>query len=115
MPTTTGFKFGDVVLVTFPFTSQTGQKQRPAAVISSAAYHRQRPDVILLAITSQVRPKLGFGEALVQDWQAAGLLKPSVLKPVLLTAEKTIVRKTLGKLQTADQQALRKIIDTIIG
>jgi mRNA interferase MazF len=115
MPTTTGFKFGDVVLVTFPFTSQTGKKQRPAAVISSSAYHRQRPDVILLAITSQVRPKLGFGEALVQDWQAAGLLKPSVLKPVLLTAEKTIVRKTLGKLQTADQQALRKIIDTIIG
>lgn len=115
MPTTTGFKFGDVVLVTFPFTDQTGQKQRPATVISSTAYHRQRPDVILLAITSQVRPKPAFGEALVQDWQGAGLLKPSVLKPVLFTAEKAIVRKTLGRLQAADQQALRKIIAAIIG
>ena len=115
MPTTTGFKFGDVVLVTFPFTNQTGQKQRPAVVVSSAAYQRQRPDVILLAITSQVRAKPAFGEALVTDWQSAGLLKPSVLKPILFTAEKTIVRKTLGRLQTADQQALRKVIETILG
>lgn len=115
MPPTTSFKFGDVVLVSFPFTSQQGTKQRPAAVISSAAYQRQRPDVILLAITSQVRPQLGFGEALVADWQGAGLIKPSVLKPVLLTAEKKLVRKTLGRLQTADQEALRKLLGVILG
>ncbi len=115
MPTTTGFKFGDVVLVSFPFTSQAGTKQRPAAVVSSSAYQRSRPDVILLAITSQVRPVPGFGEAPVADWQGAGLLKPSVLKPVLLTAEKKLIRKTLGKLQSADQEALRKVLQSILG
>lgn len=115
MPPTTGYSFGDIVLVNFPFTNQVGQKQRPATVISSAAYQRQRPDVILMAVTSQVRPSLGFGEALVQDWQGAGLLKPSVLKPVVFTAEKTIVRKVLGRLKAQDQQALRKIIETIFG
>lgn len=115
MPTTTGFRFGDVVLVSFPFTSQAGVKQRPAAVVSSAAYQKSRPDVILLAITSQVRARPGFGEALVVDWQGAGLLKPSVLKPVLLTAEKTLIRKTLGTLQAADQAALRKVLQSLLG
>ncbi|MDT0498959.1 type II toxin-antitoxin system PemK/MazF family toxin [Algiphilus sp. W345] len=115
MPTTTGSSFGDVVLVAFPFTDQSGTKQRPAVVVSSSAYQRQRPDLILLAITSQVRPRLGFGEALVQDWQGAGLIKPSVLKPIVFTAEKSIVRKTLGRLTAQDQQALSKVLGTIIG
>jgi mRNA interferase MazF len=31
----TGYNFGDVLLVPFPFTDQTDTKQRPAVVISS--------------------------------------------------------------------------------
>ena len=115
MPTTTGYSFGDVVLVSFPFTDQAGAKQRPAVIVSFAAYQRSRPDVILLAITSQVRPVPGFGEAMVQDWQGAGLLKPSVLKPVIFTGEKSLIRKALGKLKAPDQQALRKVLANIIG
>jgi len=38
----TAYSFGDVVLVPFPFTDQTGNKKRPAVVVSSAAYHRTR-------------------------------------------------------------------------
>jgi mRNA interferase MazF len=49
----TAFEFGDVVLVRFPFTDQTAAKQRPAVVISSEAYHRARPDIVIMAITSQ--------------------------------------------------------------
>jgi len=115
MANTTGFEFGDVVLVVFPFTNQQGSKQRPAVVVSSAAYQQARPDVILMAITSQVRPQLGFGEALVKDWQGAGLLKPSLLKPIVFTAEKTLIRKTLGRLTPDDQKTLRSVIETIMG
>lgn len=114
MPTTTGSSFGDVVLVSFPFTDQRGSKQRPAVVVSSAAYQRQRPDVILMAVTSQVRAAPAFGEAALKDWQGAGLLKPSVLKPILFTAEKSLVRKALGRLKADDQAALRKVLATIL-
>jgi mRNA interferase MazF len=62
MPTMTAYNFGDVMLVPFPFSDQTTTKQRPAVVISSTAYHQARPDVILLAVTSQVRASLGVGE-----------------------------------------------------
>ena len=38
MQPTTGYSFGDVVLVPFPFTDQAGTKKRPAVIISNAAY-----------------------------------------------------------------------------
>ncbi len=69
------------MLVRFPFTDQRGGKQRPAVVISSAAYNQARLDIILMAVTSQIRAKVGFGEVAIQDWQSAGLLKPSAIKP----------------------------------
>ena len=33
------FDFGDVVLVPFPFTDQSGTKRRPAVIISLAGYN----------------------------------------------------------------------------
>ncbi len=81
----TGYEFGDIVLVPFPFTDQSATKRRPAVVISSQVYHRVRPDLIIMAVTSQ-RPTTGsVGEVDVRDWREAGLLKPSVIKPVLTT------------------------------
>jgi mRNA interferase MazF len=47
----TGFAFGEVLLVPFPFTDQQGIKQRPAVVVSSRAYNVNRPDVLIMAIT----------------------------------------------------------------
>lgn len=115
MPTTTGYEFGDIVLVPFPFTDQSTTKQRPAVVISSAAYQRERRDLIILAVTSQVRPAATVGETQVKDWKQAGLLKPSVMKPVIATIERRLVRKRLGKLSTEDQRSLRTAIEQIIG
>ena len=115
MQNMTSFEFGQIVLVRFPFTDQHGSKQRPAIVISSTAYNQTRPDIILMAITSQIRTKPGFGEAMVEGWKAAGLLKPSVIKPVVFTAEKSIIRKTLGKLEEKDCNNLKTIIETVIG
>jgi len=114
MPITTGCEFGDVVLVPFPFTDQTTTKKRPV-VVSSDAYHRDRPDVILMAITSQVRSAAGVGEITVQRWKEAGLLKPSVLKPLLATVEKGLLIRKLGKLEEQDRDALRSTLKTILG
>jgi mRNA interferase MazF len=68
-----------------------------------------------MAITSQVRPPLAFSEALVADWQAAGLIKPSELKPVFTTIEQRLVIRTMGRLSAADAKALREVIADVIG
>ena len=67
MPPTTSYSFGDVVLVPFPFTDQSGSKKRPAVIVSSAAYNQQRPDLVLMGITSQVHSSLALGEVQVVD------------------------------------------------
>ena len=109
------FEFGDILLVPFPFTDQTTAKQRPAVVVSSSAYHRDRPDLILLAVTSQVRPANKVGEAAVTKWKEAGLIKPSVLKPLLTTIERGLIRRKLGSLTEQDRGALRTVLREIIG
>jgi mRNA interferase MazF len=110
----TGYSFGDVVLVPFPFTDQTETKKRPAAVVSSAAYHRERNDLILLAVTSQVRSELGIGEAPVTGWREAGLIKPSILKPILFTLTRSLIVKRLGRLSGTDRKALQECLSTIL-
>ena len=84
----TGCEVGDVILVPFPFTDQMDTKKRPAVVVSSAAYHRARIDLIVVPTTSQIRSSTAFGEVLVPDQKTAGLIKPGVIKPVITTIER---------------------------
>lgn len=53
----TPFEFADIILVPFPFTDQSTTKKRPAVVISSKAYNTKRPDLIIMAMTSQIKPR----------------------------------------------------------
>jgi len=115
MPPTTGYSFGDIVLVPFPFTDQSATKRRPAVVVSNERYNRERPDLIIMAVTSQAQPAGSLGEVQVKDWQAAGLLKPSVVKPVITTIEQPLVLRRLGRLKEGDQAALRRAIAAILG
>lgn len=108
------YDFGEVVLVPFPFSNQSAVKQRPAVVVSSAAYNFARPDVVIMAITSQLRVPAGFGEVSISDWQAANLLKPSVIKPVFATVEQGLVIRKLGVLPAQDQSALRSAIAVML-
>jgi mRNA interferase MazF len=112
MPPTTGYSFGDVVLVAFPFTDQSASKKRPAVVVSSDAYNARRPDIVLMAITSQLGPRLAFGESSVTEWKKAGLIKPGIVKPILTTIEKKLVLKRLGRLPPVDQKALRQVLQS---
>lgn len=115
MPPTIGYRFGDVVLVPFPFTDQSGLKRRPAVVVSSAEYHVQRRDLMIMAITGQIHPRPLLGEFTVADWKKAGLLAPSVVKPVVTTIERRLVLKRLGQLQQADLRSLRATLGAIFG
>jgi mRNA interferase MazF len=108
------YSFGDILLVPFPFTDQTSTKKRPAVVISSNDYNQQKLDVIIMAITSQIILPLTLGELEIADFSAAGLIKPSVIKPVMSTIEKSLVIRKLGQLQNSDCQNLKNMIKTIL-
>lgn len=109
------FEFGDVVLVPFPFTDQTTSKKRPAVVVSSSDYQLHRSDLVLMAVTSQLRPSPFYGELVIQEWANAGLVKPSVIKPVIATLHAKLVLAKRGKLQAPDLDALRSLLREILG
>jgi mRNA interferase MazF len=111
----TDYDFGDVVLVPFPFTDQTTTKKRPAVVVSSAVYNRARPDFVLMAVTGQIKPSASFGGVAVTQWKEAGLLKPSVIKPIFTTVEKGLVLKRLRRLRKKDRQALQEAVLSVLG
>ncbi|MBK9313876.1 MAG: type II toxin-antitoxin system PemK/MazF family toxin [Acidobacteria bacterium] len=109
------YKFGHVILVTFPFTDQSGSKKRPAVIVSSDAYNRIRRDLILMAITSQFRKPSVLGDIKISEWKKSGLLKPSIIKPVMVTIEHSLVIKSLGQLEPVDCQLLRDTLRLILG
>ena len=68
-----------------------------------------------MAVTSQLRANPVLGEVWIQDWKAAGLLKPSAIKPVFATLEQALVIRSLGALEPADREALRQAVAQMLG
>lgn len=111
------FKYGDVVLIGFPFTDLSGIKQRPALVISSNWYNDKGNDIILAAITSHITSKTERDEYLlsIADQKIAGLPKQSIVKlGKLVTIDQRLIRKKLGNISSITQSHIRNIIHEII-
>jgi mRNA interferase MazF len=49
----------------------------------------------------------------IVDWQGANLLKPSVIKPIVMTVETKLIHKPLGVLQEGDRQLLQRLLKDI--
>jgi mRNA interferase MazF len=113
----TSFERGQVVLLTFPLTGQSGIKRRPAVVLSSRLYNDTRRDYIVAPITSNVLSRQAVDTVLV-NWSAAGLIKPSVVKGILGMVEQQLVSRQLGDLTLANLTAVTRtfalILDTNI-
>lgn len=99
------FSRGDVVLVSFMFSEETGAKRRPAVLLTSEAYQRGRQEVIAAAITSNTDRML-VGDFLIDDWQDAGLLFPSVATGVIRTIKQGMITRVLGRLSHRDMDAV---------
>ena len=99
------YKFGDIVLLEFPFTSGLGSKKRPALVIIDV----NDGDVVVARITSRI-VNTDF-DVIINDWRAAGLLTPSIVRlHKIATLELTLVNRKIGELSTATLQNVRQNI-----
>ena len=93
-------KPGNIVLVNFQ--GATGIKRRPAVVVSTDLYHRERPDVILGVISTRVDSAHSPTDYLLKDWKSAGLHKESVFRAYLGTYEQHLFSSVVGKLSDRD-------------
>jgi len=101
----TGYSRRDVVLVSFVFSDETGERRRPAVIVSSDAYHKSRQEAIIAAITSRTDRVL-VGDHLIKDWEEAGLLFPSVVTGIIRTMKQGMITRKLGIMSKADMEAV---------
>lgn len=101
----TSYKRGDVVLVSFIFANETGVKSRPAIIISSDAYHAERNEAIIAAITSRTDRVL-IGDHPISEWRGAGLLFPSVATSVIRTIKQSMITRKLGSMPSSDMEEI---------
>jgi mRNA interferase MazF len=99
---------GGLYLAPFPYSDLTGAKHRPVCVVSTTQFNQGQDVLVAMVTSSRARiQRPGVGDAPLRDWQAAGLLAPSVLRAGRLwTAEQRLLRRQLGALSLADLDAV---------
>ena len=102
------------MLVGFVFSEESGKKLRPTVVISTQAYHRARQEVVVAAITSNVKRRL-FGDHLIADWKGAGLLFPSLVTVVIRTIKRGMIERKLGVMPKPDLEAISRELRRSLG
>ena len=110
----TRYSRGDVVLVSLALTGEAGAMQRPAVIVSSNTYHRQRQELIISPITGRINRILA-GDYLIRDWQEAGLLFPSLATGMIRTIKQNMLRRKLGSLSQDDLKELDKRLGSVLG
>ncbi len=110
----TKYKRGDIVLVDFGFSEGTGYKKRPTLIISSDNYHNDRQEVIVVAITGNIKRAL-FGDTKIDKWKEAGLICPSLVTGIMRTIKGTMILRKLGTLLLQDFQKVQKNLGKALG
>jgi mRNA interferase MazF len=109
MTSTTRYRRGDIVLVSFPFTDLSSSKRRPALVISPDSFNEQGKDLVLIAITSQ-EPDDNAVTIEEHDCVDGELPKKSFVKlSKLFTVHSTLVLKRICALRG------EKLDDVLLG
>jgi mRNA interferase MazF len=109
------YKRGDVLLVPFPFSDLSTAKVRPAVVISSMAFHRSEPDIMLVAITSNLAAATGPFDYVLTDWKGAGLKFPSAFRPVIFTLDPARVLHKVGETGKTDMREIDRKLNEVLG
>ena len=104
----------EVLLVPFPFSDQSGKKVRPVLVLSNNNYNRSGEDVIVCAITSNLKQNR-YSVIIDEKNLETGRLyeKSSVKIDGLLKINKNLIIKNIGTLNKNTFQKVISILENI--
>lgn len=106
------FAFGSVVLARFPFTDLSGDKRRPALVVSRD--NDRRTDLVVCFITSV--PRTGPDMVPLEAGRVTGLKVPSVVRfDKIATLERSVFTGKLGDAPAAWLAAHRRDFFDVFG
>jgi mRNA interferase MazF len=109
------YKQGDILLVPIPYSDMTSMKKRPVLVLSNDLYNKQTEDIIVAAITSNIRG-IDFEILIDNESMLEGTLpKVSCIRSdKIYTLSKEIIVKKYGELsETKVQDVKIKLIEIL--
>jgi len=104
----------DILLVPFPFSDQSGRKVRPVLVLSNDGYNKKWGDIIVCAITSNL--KTGDYSIIIdaKNLESGKLYEKSSIKvDSLLKINKNLVIKNIGTLNKTIFEKVINILNAI--
>jgi mRNA interferase MazF len=101
-------------VVTMAFRGAQTSTRRPAIVVSSAEYHRHRPDIVVGIVTTNVSAATTPTDHVLRDWQAAGLRQPSAFRCYLNTVLPSEVQ-VIGRLSPDDWRSIQVCLSRAFG
>lgn len=104
----------DIILVPFPFSDQSGSKQRPALVLSNDDFNKKSNDIVVCAITSNMDTDRSI-RIERDDWKDGLYSECCVRYSTILTIDKKIVLKRIGRLSSERFKDVMKKVDEIFG
>lgn len=91
---------GDILLIPVPFTDLTSAKKRPVLVLSNNSYNEKTNDVLVAAITSNIRKKDYTVMLTKQDIDIGALKVDSCIRvDKIYSLSQRIVISTFGKVK----------------
>ena len=84
--------------------------QTPSGFSHFARFLYADKDVVIAYVTSQMVVSPKIGDYKIQEWKAAGLPKPSMVRMKFATIDQTIVIKTIGEIEDFDREEIEKIL-----
>lgn len=109
------YKQGDIVLLPVPFSDLTNKKQRPVLVISNDSYNKMTDDIVVVAVTSQLK-NLDYSVIIEAKDLKAGELKvtSAIRADKVYTLSKNIIRKKFAEVNTGVLEDVRTKITELI-
>ena len=103
------YRFGDVVLVDFPYSDRESSKRRPGLVLAQDTYGD-----LLVARISSAQATFATDVPII-NWRESGLNIPSILRLLkIATSHEDYVLKTLGKLTPTDRRSVVQALERFV-
>ena len=106
---------GDLLLVPFPFSDQSGRKVRPVVVVSNSKFNDYADDVIVVGITSNLSKSkytLSLSNNELEEGRLFSLCNIKVEN--ILKLEKSLIIKKIGKLNGKKIEEVKFVLDSIL-
>lgn len=106
---------GELVLIPVPFTDLTASRRRPVIVLSKDDYHRTTPDMVVVAMTSNLTVTPFSFVITSADLAAGSLNHPGRVRvDKIYTLAQNIIVKRFGRVNDATLDRIRQILRDLV-